>query len=84
MRVNDDPPHRIISLVPGGPAAKSGAIAVGDHLLAIDDAELQGASAATMRSLIAGVCTNARAHSHKHLCMLARARACVRTYTYRS
>ena len=54
MRIQDDPPHKIISLVPGGPAARSGAIRVGDYLLAISDVEVRGLSAANIRSLIVG------------------------------
>lgn len=54
MRIQDDPPHKIISLVPGGPAARSGSVQVGDYLLSVQDVDIQNLSAANIRSLIVG------------------------------
>jgi len=54
MRIQDDPPHRVIALVPGGPAARCGAIRVGDQLVAISDVEVATLAAAEIRSQIVG------------------------------
>jgi hypothetical protein len=54
MRIQDDAPHKVIALVPGGPAARCGAIRVGDHLVAISDVEVETLTPAEIRSQIVG------------------------------
>ena len=54
MRIQDDAPHKVIALVPGGPAARCGAIRVGDHLVAISDVEVETLTPAEIRSQIIG------------------------------
>ena len=54
MRIQDDPPHTVIALVPGGPAARCGAICVGDQLVAISDVEVATLAATEIRSKIVG------------------------------
>uniref|UniRef100_A0A7S0EI41 PDZ domain-containing protein n=1 Tax=Hanusia phi TaxID=3032 RepID=A0A7S0EI41_9CRYP len=54
MRIQDDFPHRVISLVPGGPADRSGCIEPGDILVAVDQSDVSRLSSSRIRSLIAG------------------------------
>ena len=54
MRIQDDPPHRVISLVPSGPADRSGFIEPGDILVAVDQRDVSKLSSSKIRTLIAG------------------------------
>jgi len=50
--ITDRPPHRIVSVVKGGPASEHGEICVDDHLLAIDDDEVEDQEISTVRSML--------------------------------
>ena len=54
MRIQDDAPHKVISLVPMGAAARAGVICVGHLLMAIDSQSIESLSAVQICSMVVG------------------------------
>ena len=55
MKIQDAAPHKVLSLVPNGPAARSNQIEVGHFLTAINSQPLASLHPATVGSLVGGL-----------------------------
>ena len=54
MRVTNVAPHRVVSFLPNGPVGKSGAVEVGDLLVAVNGVETQAKEIKEVRRLMTG------------------------------
>ena len=54
IRMTDEPPHRVVELVPGGPAAVCGQIAIGDRLMSVAGIDIGSMPMNNIKKLIVG------------------------------